>query len=223
MKRSVIISMFTMLLLAGCMAERYPVSPDAQNPNQPYTVDAVVTVKQDTDGTVFFQLTDSQRLYPGPDYPFTRQMRAWGSLTIHTDEVPPYGKRVDVNWLEPLDEGKLVQILPALETKMGFDLMNSWITTAEDGYLTLHYMTWWGDPAGHHDFFLVSQDPDNPYSVTLYQDAHSDGQTTYSEGIICFDINSLPDTGEDSKTLTLNWITTQGKAQTAKFGFKTRK
>lgn len=222
MKMKNLIFLLSALLLAGCMAA--PAEPDGRDRELPYTTDAVVTVKQDTDGTVFFQLTDTQRLFPGNDYPFTRQMRAWGSLTIYAEEVPLYGNKVDVNWLEPLDEGKFVQILPALETKAGIDpMINSWVTDVEDGYLTLHYKTWWGDPAGHHDFYLVAQDPANPYSLTLYHDSHADGQVSYTEGIIYFDINSLPDTGDYYKAVTLNWITTQGKAETAKFGFKTRK
>ena len=219
MKRRVVISILSVLLLAGCAAENmpYPESPDR---NAPYTVDAVVTVKQDTDGTVFFQFTDELRLFPGNDC----QMRAWGSLTIYAEEVPIYGNKVDVNWLEPLDEGQFLKTQPSVEKAMGVDVMtNSWVTGVEDGYLTLRYNTWWGEPAGHHDFYVAAQDPSDPYSLTLYQDAHADAKDSYTEAIICFDINSLPDTGDTYKTLTLNWITTQGKTESAQFGFKTRK
>lgn len=215
-------SLLSVLLLAGCSAGGY-YGDEIPSGKSAYTVEAVVTVKQDDNGTVFFQLTDTDRLFPG-EYPFTRQMRAWGSLTIYPEEVPHYGNKTEVNWMEPLDEGSFVKAVPAIEKAEGIDVMrDSWVTSVEDGYLTVRYKTWWGDPAGHHDFYLVAEEPNNPFSLTLYQDVHSDGHESYSEGIICFDINSLPDTGVNYRTLTLNWITTQGKAESAKFGFKTRK
>ena len=225
MKVRYLIYLFTALALAGCAAEYGDNIGDHEgNKSSPYTVDAVVTVKQDADGTVFFQFTDNQRLFPGNDYPFTRQMRAWGSLTIYAEEIPLYGNKVDVNWLEPLDEGQFTSSSPSVQTPLGVDIMlDSWVTSVEDGYVTLRYKTWWGEPAGHHDFYLAALDSTDPYSLTLYQDSHSDGKDSYTEAIICFDINSLPDTGDTYKTLTLNWITTQGKTETAQFGFKTRK
>lgn len=222
MKVKDIIYLVSVLLLSGCMAEdRGPEIPDSYAPK---TVDAVVTVKQDTDGTVFFQLTDDQRLFPGNDYPFTRQMRAWGSLTIFAEEVPLYGYKVGVNWLEPLDEGSFVSSAPTLQTASGIDPnIISWATSVQDGYLTILYQAWWGDPAGHHDFYLYAKDKSNPYSLTLLHDSHEDPADNYNEAIICFDINSLPPTGDEYKPLTLHWTSTQGKEEAAQFEFKSRK
>ena len=223
MKRFILLvaPLLVMLLFVGCMAESPGDWPDERGPRK---MDVVVTVKQAEDGTVFFQLSDYERLYPGAEYPFTRQHRAWGSVTIYAEEVPLYGHVVDVEWMEPLDEGSLVGTAPHIEYPAGLDpVNNSWITSVEDGYLTLHYKTWWGDPAGHHDFYLVQADPENPYNLTLLQDAHSDSKENYSEGIICFDINSLPDTGEETKILTLYLTTTKGGTAIRQFEFRTRK
>lgn len=220
MKVRNIIFLVSVLLLAGCMKERGPMP----EPDAPYTVDAVVTVKQDTDGTVFFQLTDDQRLFPGNDYPFTRQMRAWGSLTIFAEEIPLYGFKVSVNWLEPLDEGSFVGSAPSVQKAAGIDpVIGSWITGVQDGYLTLEYSAWWGDNAEHHDFYLYAPDPSDPYNLTLLHDSHEDPADNYNSAIICFDINTLPPTGDEYKPLTLNWISTQGTEKSAQFEFKSRK
>lgn len=221
MKVRIIIFLVSVLSLAGCMAEG---PGDYREPDAPYTVDAVVTVKQDTTGTVFFQLTDDQRLFPGNGYPFTRQMRAWGSITIFAEEVPLYGYKVGVNWLEPLDEGILVGSVSTVQTPAGIDPdITSWATGVQDGYLTLVYKAWWGNPASHHDFYLYTSDPSDPYSLTLVHDSHEDTADIYNEAIICFDINSLPPTGDEYRPLTLNWTNTQGEASSARFEFKSRK
>ena len=223
MKRLLLLAapFLVMLLFVGCMSESPGDWPDSKGPRK---MDVVVTVKQAEDGTVFFQLTDDERLFPGADYPFTRQHRAWGSVTIYAEEVPLYGHLVDVEWMEPLDEGALVSTAPQVDFPAGLDaITNSWITSVEDGYLTLQYKTWWGDPAGHHDFYLVQTDPDYPYNLTLIQDSHSDSKVNYSEGIICFDINSLPETGEEAVILKLNWTTTKGGTAHRQFEFRTRK
>ena len=219
--KHIIFLVVSVLMLASCMAMDSREMPD---PSAPYTVDAVVTVKQDADRTVFFKLTDDQRLFPGNDYPFTRQQRAWGSLTIYAEEIPLYGYKVGVNWLEPLDEGLFVKSAPSVQTAAGIDpVIGSWVTSVQDGYLTLMYTAWWGETAGHHDFYLYSADASDPYNLTLVHDSHADASDSYNEAIICFDINTLPPTGDEYKPLTLNWISTQGKAEAAQFEFRSRK
>ena len=186
-----------------------------------YKADVIVTIKQDADGTVFFQY-GSDRLYPGAGYPFERQCRAMASVTIYAEEVPLYGHRVDVNWLEPIDQGAFKPYPAEGYGSDGIDILTkSWITSVEDGYVTLHYKTWWGDPSGHHDFFLVQGE--DPYELTLMHNANGDEETVYSEGTIYFDINSLPPTGDGTETIHIKWNTIEGNEVIASFEFKSRK
>lgn len=185
-----------------------------------HKADVIVTIKQDADGTVFFQY-GRDRLYPGEGYPFERQCRAMASVTIYAEEVPLYGHRVDVNWLEPIDQGAFKPYPAEGYGSDGIDVLTkSWITSVEDGYVTLHYKTWWGDPAGHHDFFLVQGE--DPYELTLMHNANGDEKAVYSEGTIYFDINSLPPTEDGPRKLRINWTSTEGNPVSAEFDFETR-
>lgn len=208
------------LLAASCSAEAGPKAA-ADAPDE-YRADVVVTIKQDTDGTVFFQY-GKDRLFPGEGYPFPGQCRAMGSVTIYAAEVPLYGHRVYVNWLEPIDAGTFLPQYSSVHAGGdGIDILtSSWITSVEDGYLTLHYKAWWGEPAGHHDFNLAQGS--DPYELTVCHNAHGDGRDVYSEGTVYFDINALPPTEDGPHKLKINWTTTEGKPASAEFEFETRK
>lgn len=181
---------------------------------------AVVTVKQDTDGTVFFQLGDEERLFPVPSYDFSRQERVMTSLTVYAEEVPLYGHTARVNWAEPLEQGPIMYTLDATYND-GLDVVEDWISSVEDGYLTVHYNTWWGETSLHHDLALVPGP--GPMDLTLIHTANGDSKDVYSDGIVYFDINGqLPQT-DTYKTLTLHWTDTKGRSASRSFEFKTRK
>ena len=188
----------------------------------PYKADAVVTVRQAPDGTVYFSSGKLGLLYPSTPFEFEGECRALASVTVYAEEIPLYGHRVDVHWLENLDRGAFLQYPSEGAGDDGIDVMaHSWITSVEDGYLTVNYKAWWGADAARHDITLV-QGAD-PYELTLYHDAHGESRDEYSEGIIYFDINSLPPTEDGPHRLKLNWTTTDGKAASAEFEFETRK
>lgn len=209
----------------------------------------VVTVALDDKGQVWFSY-NGEKLRPF-DFTYTRMMRALCELNILEKQSPEDDYYpAEVIWAEPIDEGvfsinNVYDSTPPADgapplphdgkdgssgpggnsAENGLDvLVDSWITSCEDAYLTIHYKTWWGKHPVHHDFYLVSGfDPIDPYTLVFQQDSHSDSHDELSEGIVCFDINNLPDTGAKAVTLTLKWTNTNGGEETAKFEFKTRK
>ena len=197
--------------------------------NEPYSPSkdgyytAVVTVKADESGQVYLWFANRDRLDPLVDVPYEHQYRAIASLrqrsAIENGCAP-----VDVDWLEPVEDG-IFTTDTSVAGSDGIDIkLDSWITTSDDGYLTLHYMTTWGQHPVHYDFYLVSgTDPADPYTLELRHNANGDRKEEAGEGIINFDINSLPDTGDSSVYITLKWTNNVGIAQKANFGFKTRK
>ena len=222
MKKCLALLWFALAAVCSCS----PGGPyDMESPSSPdkqaeYLADVVVTVKQAEDGTVFFQ-NGKERLFPVEEFPFEGQCRAIGSVTIYAEEVPLYGHKVKVHWMDPLDLGAFLLYPSEGQGSDGIDVLtDSWITSVEDGYLTIHYKTWWGEPAAHHEFTLVQGS--DPFELTLYHNANGDARDTYSEGIIYFDINSLPPTEDSPHALKLNWINTSGTAVSADFEFETR-
>ena len=128
----------------------------------------------------------------------------------------------EVLWLEVLEEG-LVSSDASIAGSDWLTVLDDWMTCVEDGFMTIHYTTYWGKDARRHSFRLITgTNPEDPYEVVLKHNANGDAKDELGDSIICFDINSLPDTGGDYKTLTLKWTNSGGATSTKEFKFKTR-
>ena len=226
MKRKHIIFIIASVLLAGCSASHEMMDPaDSERPVYGIPQEMAVTIKQDTNGTVFFENGKYGRIYPGENYPFEKQCRALGSLTIFAEEVPDYGHRCEVHWLEPIDAGRVYDASfdASSAHNDGLDVnLSGGITSVDDGYLTVHYSAWWGDPVSTpHEFSLVCIG-DGEFS--LLHNAKGDGTDVYSPGLVYFDINALiPDTDGQRVSVNISWITTTGQTENKTFGFVSRK
>lgn len=204
-----------LLLAAGCAAgdysDRYPdtgyVSECDGMPHE-----FVVSVKQDADGSVYFLRGNDERLVPMETYAYNGPCRALGSFIV-------YGVHVHTEWIQELDRGP---VLSAGAFADGIDIvLDSGITSVEDGYLTVHYAAWWGESAVHHDISLVSR---GNGEFDLVHDAHGDARDDYAEGIVYFDINDyMPETGAGSVPVKVNWLNTSGGRTSAGFEFISRK
>ncbi len=221
MKRKSIIYLCALVVLASC-SKGYSDPMDGQY-DKPRKVEDIVTVKQDADGTVYLQSRGGERFYPGAGCPFERQQRAMCSMTIYAEEIPLYGHRVEVGWLEPLDEGLLYNVADTdskSSSDDGIDLLDDWITQIGDGYLSVHYNAWWGEPAGLH-YIGLEYEPGST-SLTLVHDAAGDARDIYTDGMVCFDISSLFGDA-DGTQITLNWTKTTGEKASKKFEYDARK
>ncbi|MBR5385578.1 MAG: hypothetical protein IK143_06935 [Bacteroidales bacterium] len=199
------------------------------DPNQDYGYDssesiAVVTVKRSPADTVYLQLTDDITVYPLEEIKYTGRKRVLCELSIIRERTGSFDYTAHVHWIEPIEEGVVTSENPASVSE-GIDILNNWMTGVEDGYLTLRYAAWWGVATNIlHKFTIVTgQDPEDPYSLILHHDASGDRKDTFSEALICFDINSLPDTDGQYVPLTLKWTRPDGTLATHTFEFKTRK
>ena len=212
-------------LLAACSAAEFPPEQPDKSGNPEEDLDGrmelVVTIKKDASGTVYFQKGNTQRLFPKDGYEFNGECRALGAFNIYPVEEPGYGRICDVEWIQEIDRGQVMYGPgPALVDGLDVNLQSN-ITTIEDGYLTVDYFSWWGDPAGHHDLTLVYIG-NNEFN--LVHNANEDARDVYAEGLVYFDINGFfPDTGQESIPVTINWLTTNDSLTSARFGFVSRK
>ncbi len=211
-------------ILAGCSKSFGPYRPSTEDANpEPQTFQAIVTVKQDDSGTLFFQLDEDTRVYPvNYTEPFTGLKRIVCSLTLTPGETS-----CQVNWFDELEKGALkmgaADGKPDSQRYAGVDILQDWMTGVEDGFLTLHYVAWWGEGTTAHELFLLSQlNPENPYELTLLHNDGGDEALRQADSIIYFDINSLPSTEGDYVTLTLNWTKLDGEAASQQYRFKSR-
>lgn len=215
--------MFTAMTFQSCLDD----DNDYWNLRYP---NALVTVKPVSENSFFLQLDDNTTLLPTnmTSSPYgEKEVRA----LVNYDEVKEpsegYSKAIHINWIDSILTKQIAPDLGADNDSIyGTDpveIMNDWVTIAEDGYLTLSFRTIWGDRSkAHYVNLLPSQDPANPYEVEFRHNAHGDIYGSEGNGLVAFNLDSLPDTEGKTVKLKLKWKSFSGD-KTAEFDYTTRK
>lgn len=181
---------------------------------------ALVTVRPTDSGTFTLQLDNTTTLYPTnmKSSPFgNKEVRA---LVNYTDEGSRGNTRnVYINWIDSIRTKKTVPDLGIEnDAKYGNDaieIVNDWVTIAEDGYLTLRIRTQWGMLNNKHNInLLTGVNPDNPYEVELRHDANGDIGGNMGDALIAFNLNDLPLKDGETVKLKLNWKSFSGPKAT---------
>ena len=191
---------------------------------------ALVTVKADADNTLYLQLDDETTLLPTnlSTSPFgDKEVRALVNYTEVENPSSKYSKAVHVNWIDSILTKPIAADLGEENDKVyGTDpveIVNDWVTIAEDGYLTLRFRTVWGDPFKTHFVnLLLSQNPDNPYEVEFRHNANGDTYGENQDALVAFKLDGLPDTEGKTVKLKLKWKSFSGD-KSAEFDYCTRK
>jgi hypothetical protein len=125
-----------------------------------------------------------------------------------------------VEWVEELAQGMVESnkgdYYPPDD---GIDLVEDWMTSLEDAFLTLHYTTTWGDGSVVHRLLLVNGDQEGEFRLLHYRDG--DDKLWEADALIYFDLNDcLPKT--DGMDITLKWTTGAGESAEKSFRFRSR-
>jgi len=190
---------------------------------------ALVTVKPIDDNSFFLQLDDNTTLLPinMTSSPFgDKEVRALVNFSEVNNPSEGYNKAVHINWIDSILTKTIAPRLESGEDEVyGTDpveIINDWVTIAEDGYLTLRFRTIYGDRHKHYVNLLASTDPDNPYEVEFRHNAYGDVFGSKGDGLVAFNLSSLPDTEGKTVKLKLKWKSFSGDKQT-EFEYCTRK
>ena len=139
---------------------------------------ALVTVKPVDDGSYFLQLDDSTTLLPVnmTSSPFgQKEVRALVNFDETNESSGIYSKAVNINWIDSILTKPIAPDLGVTSNDSIYgsdpvEIVNDWVTIAEDGYLTLRFRTIWGDRnKAHFVNLLTGKDPENPYEVEFRQ------------------------------------------------------
>lgn len=192
---------------------------------------ALVTVRPNADNSDFYlQLDDTTTLKAVnmKHSPFgTREVRALANLTESDAPAEGYDKAVFVNWIDSLLTKEPVADLGEENAKVygndPVEIVRNWVTVAEDGYLTLRFRSSWDPYFGkkHIVNIVASSDPATPYTLTFYHNANGDAGGVIGDGIVAFNLSSLPDTNGKEVDLTLKWNSFSGEKSTT-FKYCTR-
>jgi len=192
---------------------------------------ALVTVKPNADNSqVYLQLDDNTTLFPinMSKSPFgKKEVRALTCYTISKGYVGDYTYGVEVNWIDSILTKALVPNIGETENLAlygadGVEIVNDWVTIAEDGYLTLRFRTIWGGKAMHYVNMAYRTDVENQYTVSFYHNANGDTNGVIGDALVAFKLDGLPDTKGETVDLILTWQSFSGP-KSAKFKYTTRK
>lgn len=190
---------------------------------------ALVTVRP-VDKSFYLQLDDSTTLLPTnmTTSPFgSKEVRALVNYKEVDKPVSGYNKAIYINWIDSILTKSIAPNLGAENDKVygtdPIEIVKDWVTIAEDGYLTLRFRTVYGDPGKTHFVnLLASSNPDNPYEVEFRHNANGDVYGSEGDGLVAFNLNSLPNTEGKTVKLKLKWKSFSGDKFT-EFDYRTRK
>ena len=188
--------------------------------------DAIVTSKLSESGEVYFQVTESEAVYPANfdlfGYTYDRPRRIVCGLYVYDSWYGNLGRYALIDWMEYVQEGRVVAEKPQGDDD-GLDVLDDWMTSLEDGFLTLHYSTWWGTQPRRHELMLIlGTNPDDPYEVLLEHRANGDPKAMEADALVTFDINDrLPASQDPGNTplVTLKWRNDAGETNRRQFSF----
>ena len=172
---------------------------------------ALVTVKPQQDNSFYLQLDDSTTLLPTnlATSPFgEKEVRALVNY-VETDEAHGnYSKAVHINWIDSILTKPIAPLLgsdnDAVYGTDPVEIVNDWVTLAEDGYLTLRFRTLRSDMGKAHFVNLLHvPEADNPYVVEFRHNAYGDVYGREADALVAFNLDRLPDTEGKTVKLTL--------------------
>ncbi len=218
------------LMIAGAAGLQSCLDDDDDNYYYLMYPNALVTVKPVSSDAFYMQLDESTTLKPTnmAASPFgEKEVRALVNYSEVDEESGEYDKAVHINWIDSLLTKPMAANLgEENDAHYGTDpveIVNDWVTIAEDGYLTLRFRTVFENQSQKHFVNLIStQNPDDPYEVEFRHNAYGDTSGRYGDGLVAFRLDGLPDTGGETVKLTLKWKSFSGE-KTAQFNYCTRK
>lgn len=223
---------FSMILLASSFIASSCDSDD-DKVYVPSSPNAMVTVKPNSDNTAcVLQLSDNEVLYPeniGASPFGEKEVRAYVNFTRLTEVDPTSGKpNVRVNWIDSILTKQTFTIEEFRENPNyatdPVEVLDSWETCVEDGYLTVRFRTRW-NPGSKHAVNLVLRDDMNHDGPVLEFSHKADGDTytgVPGDGVVAFRLPDYFNEGEEPFKIILMWKSYNGD-ETREFTYTQRK
>src|SRR5574344_1065873 len=215
--------LITSISLQSCLDDDDDYPASVRYPN------ALVTVKTGNADSCYFQLDDKTTLFPTnlSKHPYgKKEVRALVNFSETNENSHGYSKAVHVNWIDSiLTKPAIPSLGVESDKKYGKDpveIINDWVTIAEDGYLTLRFRSIWSTGRTHWVNLLTNVNAENPYEVEFRHNAEGDTNGRWGDALVAFNLKDLPDTQGKTVTLKLRWNSFSGE-KTAEFNYCSQK
>lgn len=195
--------------------------------NNDVTYQGIVTFKTlDSDQSCYIQLDPKTVLKPTNDNlktnPFKKEVRAQVLFYDRGSISKPAGSPYEWKAAEIIAHDSILTKKPVPEgTKYGkakIEVLNSWMTCMEDGFLTLYFEGLWGNAGVAHTINLM--ETKDPLTFELKHNCYADSLAIYvNRGLIAFDLHDLPVPDSKEYDLVLKYSGYK-KDKTIKFHYK---
>ena len=190
-------------------------SSDDDNGYSKAYANAVVTIKPNADNSQMYLQLDSNTLALPTNRtasPYgTREIRALANLSVvEGAAAKPANKLVFVNWMDTI-------LTKPVATNNGTDgnlkaygsdpieIVKSFETVAEDGYMTLRLRTVWGGKKAHSINLVHRTDANTPYLFTLYYNANGETSGKVGDALVAFRLPEEVDSVSGAVNITIQW------------------
>ncbi|WP_099463644.1 MULTISPECIES: NigD1/NigD2 family lipoprotein [Parabacteroides] len=179
------------------------------------------TVVPINDNSFYLRTDDGSTLWPAAPiyihYEAKERQRAWVNYTILGDSIGNYSHSIKINGISDIltkdiaknlgDENDSVYGTDPVSIKN--PKQDIWIS---DNFLNILFRMNYGGSKKHF-VNVIQPDEKNPYLLEFRHNAYFDPAVTSTEGLVCFRMESLPDTNGKTVTLTLRVKTFEGEKE----------
>lgn len=175
----------------------------------------IMTVVPDGD-TYYLRRDNGEKLWPFatncPGYNSSKT-RAQVNYTMLSDSIPGFSHGIKINWIENILTKNISPYRGAENDSIyGTDPVKIIAMNIGDGYLNIRFAANFGNTGVKHLISLIQdQEVNTPYALELRHQAYGDGALYAAEGLVAFDLSSLPDTGGKTVDLVINVNTFDGE------------
>ena len=180
----------------------------------------------------FMQLDDSNVIYTKniASHPYeNKELRAY----IRYNELQrdmasskfPYEYSANILTIDTILTKKMDPMVENMAGEYGNDpveVVNSWETVAEDGYMNIRFRTRFGYNGKHRVTLVHRTDVEDPYTVEFIHNANGDTNGQVADGMVAFRLDDCFNEGDKPIEITLKWNSYSGE-KSAKFKYIPRK
>ena len=180
----------------------------------------------------FMQLDDSNVIYAKniASHPYeNKELRAYIRYNeIQKDMVSskfPPEYTANILTIDTILTKKMDPMVENMAEEYGNDpveVVNSWETVAEDGYMNIRFRTRWGNNIKHRVTLVHRTDAEDPYTVEFLHNANGDTNGQVADGMVAFRLDDCFNEGNKPIEITLKWKSYSGE-KSAKFKYIPRK
>ena len=226
-------SLFILLCLVAGVLASCSKSMDDYYPDKPYeytfptgyqvgkTYTAIATLLKSTDGVVYLKVNEDLQIVTEKLDPLWEQVKAptrvYCQFHLLEKQPPTPYYWAEIEWYEFVAMWDSTVVLDGGDA--GLDIIDDWMTSLEDGFLTIHYSAWWGRGNIRH---LVFIEYEKPNTFRLVNNDNGDEKLEKKDALYCLDINFISDHIDKENAITIKWKTCAGEQAEKQFIFKGR-